>query len=272
MIGSGVGRGMGLPGVALTLFVGMSGALAGGPWATGVVSYDAGSAPSPDFSDPNTALGAPERFTGEDAGFPSAVTLFNGAFGQDEIVTISAGGELTLSLGQPATDDPANPFGVDLIVYGNGFFTGDSQSRVGGLFAEGPMEVWVSENGTDFVSTGAVNDGLFPTQGYLDNGPFDSTPGTIPTDFQSPMDPSLTLDDFLGLTYEEALALYGNSAGGVPIDIAGTGLASANYVRITVPTDAGSSPEVDAVVVVPEPATAMTALLVSFALRRRSSR
>ncbi|MFM7808605.1 MAG: hypothetical protein ACKPEA_11880, partial [Planctomycetota bacterium] len=57
----------------------------------------------------------------------------------------------------------------------------------------------------------------------------------------------------IGRSYAEVVALYDGSAGGVGVDLASVGLASARFVRISHPAGAIGSPEVDAVAVVPPP-------------------
>ena len=46
------------------------------PFADSVLAYDAGSNPAPGYTDPSSALGSPERFTGERV-FPGVVSPFN---------------------------------------------------------------------------------------------------------------------------------------------------------------------------------------------------
>ena len=91
-------------------------------FANNVLSYVAGSNPANGFTNPLVALGPPERFTGE--GFaPGAVTPFHPCFSTNEIVSIGAGGQLTLGFDPPLRDQANNPFGIDFIVFGNSFFT-----------------------------------------------------------------------------------------------------------------------------------------------------
>jgi hypothetical protein len=64
------------------------------------------------------------------------------------------------------------------------------------------------------VIPGIVADGLYPTIGFLDSGPYDQTPGEVPSDFTRPVDPSLSLSDFMGLSNDDVIALYDGSGGG----------------------------------------------------------
>lgn len=229
------------------------------PWASSVESYAPGTTPAAGFTDPNVALGSPERFTGEGS-FPSVVSPFNPAFGTDEIVSIGEGGHLTLRFDAPITNDPAHPFGIDLILFGNTGFA-DSQFPDGvasdPVFAFGLDDAFieVSADGSSWAPLGTVQTGRFPTDGYLDSGPFDATAGSVLSDFQTPVDPSLTLANFDGLSLAQIRALYAGSGGGTPIDIASSGLSVVEYVRVSVPDDldptTSLNAEVDALSVVP---------------------
>lgn len=236
------------------------------PFADAVVSYNAGTGASPTYLYPNAALGAPARFTGTAFGFPSVVSMFSPPFDPDQIVSIGRGGQLTVRFDQPVTNDASHLYGVDLIVFGNtGFVDSDyPNGRIGsppGLFGAGNARVEVSADGVSFVPVSPAVDALFPTQGYLDGGPYDATAGGVPTDFLKPINPALTLSSFGGLSYAQALALYDGSGGGTPIDIAEAGLSSVSFVRVSIPADVAGHAEIDALAAVPEPST--VCLLIS---------
>lgn len=235
------------------------------PWADSVVQYDAGTDGAVGFDDPTAALGAPTRFTSPASQFGGPVTPFNPPFGQDEIVSIGEGGSLTVAFDEPVTDDPLNPYGIDLLVFGNAFLGLDFDAGVatGGIAAEGG-EIEVSTDGVVFVPVPGVDaDGAFPTLGFSDiTEPFPSD-AMVPADFTRPVDPSLTIADLTDLTTAEIVAVYGGSGGGAGIDIGALGLSEVSFVRITNPMGAGLSPEIDAVVdvrAIPEPAGALVAL------------
>lgn len=239
------------------------------PWADAVIHYNAGTNPQTGYTgNSNVVLGSPERVTGEVTPFPpfpGSVTMFSTPYGFDEIISIGAGGELIVRFDEPVIDRP----GTDMLIFGNAFFALDSSfSLVDGIVSE-PGTVEVSVDGIDWRPANGFADGLFPTQGFLDTDMFGSTIGTQPTDFLKPMNPSLTINDFLGLTYAQALALYDGSGGGASIDIAGSGLANFQFVRVSVPTGALFSTEVDAFAAVPEPATAGLFLIVGVMIRHR---
>lgn len=261
----------------IATFVAMSaaGSARATPFATQVLEYNAGVGAEPDYtSDSSVVLGSPERHTGELSPFPGDVTMFSSPFGTDEILSIGAGGWITVGFDTPLVNDPSHPHGVDLIVFGNTFFNldfGDPNFPIVGISSE-PGIVEVSADGFDWRPLSCAADGLFPTQGYLDSGEFGFPAGTIPTDFLKPIDPTLTIGDFVGLTYTQALALYDGSGGGTPCDIAESGLASAAFVRVRVPEGATWSTEVDAFVRVPEPATLALFAPAMLLLRRGRAR
>jgi hypothetical protein len=218
------------------------------PYADVVVSYAAGSAPAPGFTNPATALGEPERLTGEPL-FPAAVTPFQGAFLTSEIVSIGGGGSLVLKFNTPVSDDPANPFGIDLLVFGNSFFLDEDfpSAVVGGINAEGGT-IEVSDDGTRWhVIPGMQADGLFPTRGYSDVAAYAEAPGRVLTDFTEPVDPSIVMEDLLGLGYDEVIAVYAGSGGGAGVDLASVGLEAISYIRVSNPVGAPFSVEIDAV-------------------------
>ena len=221
------------------------------PFATRVVSYIAGTGAATGHRNPQTALGEPTRITGTSSA-PETVTPFQPAWMPNQIVSIGAGGSLTLELGQVAIDSPNNPFGVDLIVFSNAFFSDVSggQGSPGYCFADGGV-IDVSDDGaTWFQIPNTQADGPMPTMGFMDAGPFDSTPGELSTDFRKPMNPAITLYDLQELNYIDVIHAYDGSGGGVGVDLASVGLNQAHFVRIRQIAGATSSPEVDAVMVV----------------------
>lgn len=215
-------------------------------YAVEVVEYVPGNAGAP-FIDPTTALGAPTRMSGIPDVLPSTVTPFQPAFGAGEIVTIGRGGRLTVAFDQPVLDDPANPFGIDLLIFGNAFFTGSSSTApcATGLYEEAAM-IEVSADGIDFVEIpNLIADGAFPTSGYQDAEAYATEPGQLETDFLRPVDPGF-LEFASELCWEEMRLAYDGSGGGVPIDLSSTGLAEIRFVRISTALEAPSLPEIDA--------------------------
>ena len=217
-------------------------------FATNVLSYVAGSNPANGFTNPLVALGPPERFTGEGIS-PGAVTPFHPCFGTNEIVSIGAGGQLTLGFEPPLRDQANNPFGIDFIVFGNSFFTDAAYPSgvVGALAADGGT-IQVSADGITWISIPNVfADGLCPTMGWVDGGAYAATNGMIATDPNTPVDPTWTAASLSGKTYDELVDIYDGSAGGAGVDLASVGLTQAIAVRIIVPTGIHPNVEIDAV-------------------------
>ncbi len=215
------------------------------PFADRVVEYEPGAGVTAPYNVPTMALGSPERFTGEGV-FPSAVTPFNPPFNPDEIVSIGAGGWLTVAFDEPVVNDPLNPFGIDLLIFGNAFFI-DASYPDGvalGLFGGSRAgRVEVSPDGNEWRDIFGVQPvGMFPNMGYADiTDPYSLVAGALPTDFTKPVNPAF---DPFGKTYAELVSGYAGSGGGVGIDLASTGFAAISYVRIS---NAGGMFSIDAI-------------------------
>ena len=243
------------------------------PWADRVVSFTAGKNPAPGYADPTTALGEPSRFTGVGS-FPGAVTPFNPPFDTDQLVSLGAGGELIVAFDEPVRNDPLNPFGIDLLVFGSTGFVDTSfpNGLVGGLFGNEGGSISVSPDGTSwFDVAGVVGDGIFPTMGYQDlTGPYDPMAGSLPTDFTVPVDPTF---DPMGSTFAEIVAAYSGSGGGAGVDIGSLGLSEISFIRVRHAAGLPGSPEIDAfadVRAVPGPGTAVIAMLALAGWRRQT--
>lgn len=218
------------------------------PFATAIVQYVPGLGAAAGYTNPTSALGSPTRFTGGGLS-PQAVTPFQPAFRPEELVSIGFGGSLTVAFDHDVLDDPRNPFGIDLLVFGNAFATdlAAPSGLVGGFFTEGGR-ISLSADGVRFVTVPDLDaDGLFPTLGWLDVGPYATSPGSVPSDFTRPVDPAWRSGAMIGLDWNSLRAAYDGSGGGVGIDLAPLGLSSVRYVRIDGPTAFGFSPEIDAV-------------------------
>lgn len=260
--------------VALALAAWWSSPVFAGSYATSVVNYTQGLGANGSYLDPNSALSAPARMTGASFGFPGVVSMFNPPFETDQLVSIGRGGQLTVHFDQPITNDASHLYGADLIVFGNSGFIDSNypNGQIGNpasLFGANNTSVEVSDDGINYVPVPTLIGSLFPTQGYLDSGPFDVVAGSVETDFFRPVSPALSLSSFNGLTFSQAMALYDGSGGGTPIDIASTGLSSVSFVRIKVAANASGSTEIDAISRVPEPQTALLILMATAAMRRR---
>lgn len=269
------------------------------PWADSIEQYDAGAGATPGYLDPDKALGQPSTMTGDPMIWPYdpeagkvPVTMVNGPWTPDDLVSVADGGYLTVGFNEPVVNHPSNPFGIDLIVFGNAvFFSADWPTNQllmnPAAMLDNPGTVEVSADGVTFyeiVKPGGdapLVSSQFPTH------PFASPEGVPPAgtplqDFTMPLDPALTLSDFDGLSVSDALGLYGISAGGAGIDLdwavdsngLPVQLGEISYVRIS-----GENVEIDGfadVAVVPEPSTIVMSLvgLTMLGMRRyrRSAR
>ncbi len=150
-------------------------------FATRVVAYEPAPGQLVDnllFNDPTRALGPP---------------IGGGTLAPDNTKLVSLGGfggSITLGFDRPIHDDPRNPLGMDLIVFGNAFYPSGNPNR---RFAEGAtVEVSRDENGN----------GLADDPWYLIRGTHLGEPGTPPAaylafqtwddDFDSPLYPPLS--------------------------------------------------------------------------------
>jgi hypothetical protein len=218
------------------------------PWADAVVRYDSGGLSAGDYDNPAATLGEPSRTT---AAWPSgleSVRMTVSPWQTSEVTKIGPTGELVVRFDEPVADDPGNPFGVDLLVFGNiAFASSDwpaNQTIGSPLFTFGGLlgRVFVSQDDVTYYEVTRMGP-MFPTHAYLSDQADAYATGATLTDFTRPVDPGLALDDFAGLTLSQALGLYAGSGGGLGIDLADLGggapaLAWIRYVRITGETNA----------------------------------
>jgi len=242
-------------------------------FASEVVSYLAGTNAPPGYGDPLAALGSPARSTGSGV-FDGDLTPFNSPYSGEDVVAIGAGGSLVVRFDQPVVDDPTNPFGIDLLIYGNAFLGIDFDTGLadGTIFDE-PARIALSQDGsTWFDVEGVFADALFPTLAYNDpTGPF-SSGGSSPTSFTRPVDPGLSAADFAGLDTAQIAVRYAGGAGGAGVDLAPLGLGWIQYVKIWQPEGDSWSSEIDAIADVPEPSLACLAAIAAFAAYAGRSR
>ena len=214
------------------------------PFAAEIVDFVSGTGAVPGYDLPESTLGEPTRTTGG-LFLTEAVTPFQPAWLPDEVVSLGIGGSITVAFDHDVLDDPGNPHGIDLLVFGNAFCTDPSYPGAicGGMYAEGGL-IEVSLDGIDWRTVpGVVADAPFPTIGWLDAGPYDTASGTEPTDFTRPVDPAMaTL--MTGRSHEAIMKMYAGSGGGAGIDLADVGLAAIRFVRIS-NEGADFTPEID---------------------------
>ena len=220
------------------------------PWADFVVDWEPGLGGAPGYDNPETALGPPEQYSGEGMD-PGVVSPFQPAWAPHELVSLGSGGSLVLGFDDWIENDPANPHGIDLIIFGNtGFIDGGYPTGiVNGLFGADGGDVFLSDDGVTWhLVPGCLADSAWPTLGWLDAQPYDDVPGLVPSNPLMPMAPETTWEDLAGMGWEDVLLAYGESAGGVGIDLDDIGMDYIRYVRIQNPESAFFSPEIDAVV------------------------
>ncbi|MCX7847033.1 MAG: hypothetical protein N2595_03245 [bacterium] len=232
-------------------------------WAVAVLEYVPAS-PYPGFTNTHHALGPAARQTiGFVPGSVDHVLVFQPSV---DVVSIGHGGWLSLLMGAPVVneDDPIHPYGVDLIVYGNAFFTIRSGTYT--FYASPwtylhhePAEIWVSADTTAwFRAVGVMADDLLPTQSVDING--------APSDYLRPVNPALYTNDWLDGTwsYTNTVLAYEGAGGGAGVDLSRlvtpehtpTTLTYCIAVRLRDVSGSGRSAEVDAVARVadvPEP-------------------
>jgi hypothetical protein len=243
---------------------------------------------NPYYSEPNAMLGRPTLWNHDEfGGGPKqrvATSIVYGPWEQDDngnnvITSIPTGGHVTVAFDEPIVDDPANWYGQDFIVYGNSSFlasgfvewnTNLEELTIVGpdVFAE-PTQVSVSPDLVNWYTyTNTFADTLFPTQAF--EWDFKIHNWNADSDWTKPVNPTLTGNDFNGLSVADGIALYAGSGGGTGFDLAESGFSSIKYIRFD-----GSGGEIDAVSrvghAVPEPATWAILGLSLLALRRKKS-
>jgi hypothetical protein len=218
-------------------------------FATSVVAATNLDASSP-YNDPAAMLGRPTLsfldYFGDDTLHRTKIIeapYWKDANGSNVITEILADGAVTLRLGRRIYDDPNHPYGADLMVYGNSFFSasgasgfiGDdtdlnTTSLSSGYFGHGTL-VSVSQDGTNwFAFTNEA--ALFPDDAYRwDDTNASWTDETLnPT---RPLAPSVTAAGALaGETVATALDQFAGASGGSAYDLKETGLPWIQYVRL----------------------------------------
>ena len=246
-------------------------------FAGSVAAYTEGSGVLPGFDKSTAALGAPSTQTIDPDpvyGGTFPVDPFDAPYLSSQIVGVGTGGSLTLQLNTPIQNNPGNPFGLDFIIFGHAGFIEDFGTGTavdGSLYTGGTSDVRVSvsADGNSFYTLNPLLtpqvDGLFPTDGS-------GNPSL-------PVNPALTAADFAGEDLNGIRALYAGSAGGAGFDLGwamdannqSVSLSSVDYVRLEVLND-GTPAYIDAISVVPEPATWTLAMAGAglFLFRRRA--
>jgi hypothetical protein len=265
-------------------------------FATSVVSYNLNNENNTPYNTPAAVLGPPTVTFNDPYGNSSGDSkLYDNskiieppydtdhATGADVLTvipqsTVTLTYSVTVQMGRPVTHDPNNPFGIDLIVYGNSFFTATGADpatndntnltnfALGAVYGH-PLIVSVSPDGVNWYTYPEVADTL-PFQAYQWNDATQTSTGNL-LNFNQPVNPAVAATALAGgySTASQALDAYAGAAGGTGYSLAGTGFNSIDYVRVSSGTDGYAV--VDAIaavdpVAVPEPET--TALLATAGL------
>ncbi len=190
-----------------------------------------------EYTNANSALGLPSAETpGE---FGGLVTPFAPPFLREQLLSIGAGGHLILEFDPPIFNHPANPFGIDLILYGSAGFNITNGNFSGGGITDGSL---FGQAVGDASRLSASADGA--TWHLLDESLAPVADGLFPSDgkgrFGVPVNPSLRPADFAGADLSQIRQLYRNSAGGTGYDLDwaqdadGRPLSWARFIRIDV--------------------------------------
>jgi hypothetical protein len=250
-------------------------------FATEIINYVEGEGVPIDFeyytpfNHPEYALGRPTIDTTGDynAGSPEdpvTVIPVYPALRVWEMVSIGEGGELILKFDHQVANDPRNPAGIDLIIFGN------AGQSLGGYWEDGDPAATIinstyvqEEPGTVYVAQyhdpqnpgqttwyqfpDNAADTWAPTLGRIydpENAPPEQPNNGYwgaETNPLIPFNPLLGPNDFYGETVAYAAQQYGYCAGGTGFDLAKLELDWIQYVRITNAQDSGYTPEIDAV-------------------------
>jgi hypothetical protein len=251
-------------------------------FATEVVNYVEGDGVPVDFvygtpfNHPEYALGRPTidttgDYNAADPDTPVTVIPVYQALRIWEIVSVGENGELILKFDHQVANDPRNPAGIDLIIFGNAnqsigstYWTNGDPAAVtisSTYVQEEPGIVSVAQyhdpqnpgptTWYEFPDNAA--DTWAPTLGRIydpENAPPEQPNNGYwgaATNPLIPFNPLLGPGDFAGETVADAVKKYGYGAGGTGFDLAKVGVDWIQYVRITNPDGSSYTPEIDAV-------------------------
>jgi hypothetical protein len=205
------------------------------PFADHVTAYEPGTGFATDFSSglgfTNTvaALGAPSAVTPGEFGGP--VTPFSPPFVAEQLLSIGEGGTATFEFDPPIFDHPANPFGLDFIVYGNTGFSITNGNFSGGGITDG--STFSHNSGATRIAVSADNTTFYT----LDPALAPIVDGAYPTDgagrFGIPTNPALQASDFAGVDHSGIQSLYGGGAGGTGYDLSWAQTSDGSPVALT---------------------------------------
>ena len=191
-------------------------------FAAEVVSYKSGTGYATDwstgagFTNKDATIGAPACETPGEWGGP--ITPFSPPYLLNQILSIGAGGEVTLKFARSIRDEPLNPFGLDFLVFGGAGFTITNGDFSGGGITDGTL--FGRADGETRLSVSADGEAWF----VLDPKQAPTFDAYHPTDgagdFALPVNPALAKGDFDGGGLGKFTELYAGSGGGTGYDIA----------------------------------------------------
>ncbi len=212
--------------------------------------------PSSPYNDPTAVLNRPTlHFVDPYDFFPEVVTdrvsviddPYNVApDGSNVITEISDGGQITVKLGRKVYHDPNNPYGTDLIVYGNSFFDGlsgpigsavsddtdlSAVSLSSSLFFGHAVVVSVSEDNTNWYTYSNVKTNFLDAAYRWDDTNSSWTDEEMNPN--KPINPYIYTNNFAGSSVAGAQDQFVGAAGGTSYNLAASGLPWIQYVRIT---------------------------------------
>lgn len=248
-------------------------------FADQVISYTPGTGVG-SYTDPSTALGAPDPIVSPGTTYSHVLDPFNAHWEPSQITRIGAGGQLTLRLSNFVTIDRTQgvfEIGVWEYIFLNDVSWPNGQAGETAV-ATGASSaiVDVSEDGVNWFSLNNNQPILFTLPGnYFTNaGATDSEAPASPqfADFGKPFTGSVS--DFNGKNYSQIIATLDGSAGGTWLNLDDAPFAQVGYIRFRdvpqLPEVSGTETlEIDAVAIntslagaaVPEPGSGLLALL-----------
>jgi hypothetical protein len=268
--------------LAVACFV-STGVLAAANYADSVMSYSPGIGYATEFgtgigyTNAAAALGEPSVVTPGQFGGP--VDPFNPPYLKEQLVSLGAGGSLTLGFSNPIQNSSSNPFGLDFIIFGHAGFVITNANYSGGGITDGSLlgansgssRVWVSADNVNYYllnpTRAPAADTLFPTDGS--------------GNFQLPVNLDLSQTNFAGQGLAGIRTLYNGSGGGTGYDLSWAqdangqpvDLAQASFVRVEEVNGVADIDAVAAVGAIPEPAAGLllgTGLILLVTFTRRN--